>query len=74
MIIEMFSEQEQEGVINQFLDVLEMKKIINNKVSMCPRCKFTPQNMNLHHLSLSDTIVQKMYVHIVTKNVSHAPR
>ena len=55
----MISEQEQEEIINQFLDVIEMKKIINNKISMCTKCKFTPQNMNLYHLPLSDNIVKE---------------
>ena len=56
----MFSEQEQEEIINQFLDVIEMKKIINNKVSMCTKCKFTPQHMNLYHLPLSENTVKNI--------------
>ena len=56
----MFNAQEQEEIINQFLDVIEMKKIINNKVNMCTKCKFTPQHMNLYHLPLSENIVQNI--------------
>ena len=59
-MIEMFSEQEQEEIINQFLGVVEMKKIVNNRVSMCTKCKFAPQNMILYHISLPDNIVKNI--------------
>ena len=56
----MLSEKEQEEIINQFWSVIEMKKIINNKVRMCTKCKFTPQHMNLYHVPLSENGVKNI--------------
>ena len=54
----MFSHEEQEEIISKFLDVIEMKTIINDKVSMCKKCKFNQQNMNLYKLNLPDNIAK----------------
>ena len=39
----MFTDEEQEEIINEFVNVIKMKTFINAKVSMCRRCKFTEQ-------------------------------
>ena len=41
----MFSYEEQEEIINKFLNVIEMKTIIKDKVGMCKKCTFNQQNM-----------------------------
>ena len=48
----MFSHEEQEEIINKFLNVIEMKTIIEDKVSICKNCKFNQQNMNLYKLNI----------------------
>ena len=56
----MFSQEEQEEIINKFLGVIEMKEVINNKVSMCSKCKFNQQNMNLYKLDLPDNVIKNI--------------
>ena len=48
----MFTEEEQEEIINEFENVIKMKTYINEKVSMCRTCKFTEENLNLYNLPI----------------------
>ena len=54
------TEAEQEEIINKFLGVIEMKTIVNDKVSICKKCKFNQQNMNLYKLNIPATIVKNI--------------
>ena len=54
----MLSQEEQEEIINTFLNVIEMKTIIKDKVSICKNCKFNQQNMCLYKLNMPDHIVK----------------
>ena len=60
IIIYMFSYEEQEEIISKFLNVIEMKTIIKDKVSMCKKCKFNQQNMSLYKLNILDNIVRNI--------------
>ena len=55
---ETLTEAEQEEIINKFLGVVEMKTIINDKVSICKKCKFNEQNMSLYKLNIPNPIVK----------------
>ena len=55
----MLSQEEQEEIINTFLNVIKMKTIIQDKVSICKNCKFNQQNMCLYKLNIPDNIVKK---------------
>ena len=55
-VYSMFSHEEQEKIITKFLDVIEVKTIIKDKVSMCKKCKFNQQNMSLYKLNIPDNI------------------
>ena len=52
------SSLEQEEIINKFLNVIEMKTVINHKVSICKNCKFNKQNMSLYKLNIPNPIVK----------------
>ena len=54
---------EQEEIINKFLNVIEMKTVINNKVSTCKNCKFNQQNMSLYKLNIPSNIVKDICKH-----------
>ena len=54
----MFSHQEQEQIINKFLNVIEMKTIIKDKVSTCKKCKFNQQIMIVYKLNMPDNIAK----------------
>ena len=54
----MFSFDEQEEIISKFLNVIEMKTTIKDKVSMCKMCKFNQQTMSLYKLNIPDNIVK----------------
>ena len=41
----MFSNNEQEEIISEFLNVIEMKAIIKDKVSKCATFQFNQKNM-----------------------------
>ena len=56
----MFSHEEQEEIINKFLNVIEMKTFIKDKVSMCKKCNFNQQNMCLYKLNIPDNIVKRI--------------
>ena len=56
----MFSHNEQEEIINKFLNVIEIKTIIKDKVSMCKKCKFNQQNMSLYNSNIPDNIVKNI--------------
>ena len=56
----MFSHEEQEEIISKFLDVIEMKTIIKDEVSMCKKCKFNQQNMSLYKLNIPDNIAKNI--------------
>ena len=56
----MFSFDEQEEIISRFLDVIEMKTIIKDKVGMCKKCKFNQQNMSLYKLNIPGNIVRNI--------------
>ena len=56
----MFSYEEQEEIISKFLNVIEMKTTIKDKVSMCKKCKLNQQNMSLHKLNIPDNIVRNI--------------
>ena len=49
----MFSEQEQDEIINEFLKVIEMNDIKINKTSKvgtCAKCKFNKSNLDMYKL------------------------
>ena len=55
----MFSEIEQEEIINRFLDniyVNDMYKIMKNKITICP-CKLEDEKIELSKLNLPNTII-----------------
>ena len=56
----MLSQEEQEEIINTFLNVIKMKTIIKDKVSICKSCKFNQQNMCLYKLNIPDNIVKNI--------------
>ena len=53
----MFSNNEQEEIISEFLNVIEMKAIIEDKVSKCATCKFNQKNMFLYKLNIPVKII-----------------
>ena len=59
----MFSHEEQEQISNKFLNVIEMKTIIKDKVSTCKKCKFNQQNMNVYQLNIPDNIAKTIWKH-----------
>ena len=56
----MFSHDEQEGIISEFLNVIEMKTILKDKVSRCATCKFNQKNMSLYKLNMPVNIITKI--------------
>ena len=54
----MFTEEEQEEIINEFVNVIKMKTYINEKVSMCRKCKFTEENLNLYNLPIPESAIK----------------
>ena len=56
----MFSHDEQEEIISEFLNVIEMKTIIKDKVSRCATCKFNQKNMSLYKLNIPVNIITKI--------------
>ena len=56
----MFSHEEQEEIISEFLNVIEMKTIIKDKVSRCATCKFNQKNMSLYKLNIPVNIITKI--------------
>ena len=54
----MFTEEEQEEIINEFVNVIKMKTYINEKVSICRKCKFTEENLNLYHLPIPESAIK----------------
>ena len=54
----MFTEEEQEEIITEFVNVIQMKIYINNKVSMCRKCKFTEENLNLYNLPIPESAIK----------------
>lgn len=54
----MFTEEEQEEIINEFINVIKMKTDINEKVSMCRTCKFTKENLTLYNLPLPESAIK----------------
>ena len=52
----MFTEEEQEEIINEFVYVIKMKTYINEKVSMCRKCKITEENFNLYNLPIPESL------------------
>ena len=58
------TEAEKEYIINKLFNVIEMKTIIKDKVSMCKKCKFNQHNMNLHKLRMPDSIVKNCQKHL----------
>ena len=57
----MFSEDEQEIIIHEFLNMLSRKETaeyLKDKCSKCQECKFTTQNMELYKLDLPNEVVK----------------
>ena len=57
----MFSEDEQEIIIHEFLNMLSRKETaeyLKDKRSKCQECKFTKQNMELYKLDLPNEVVK----------------
>ena len=54
----MFTEGEQEEIINKFINVIKMKTYVNEKVSMCRKCIFTEENMNLYNLPITESAIK----------------
>ena len=59
----MFSHEEQEEITNKFLNVIEMKTIIKDKVSICKNFKFNQQDMNFYKLNILDNIVTNIFTY-----------
>ena len=57
IIINIFNHEEQKEIINKFLNVVDMKTIIKDKVSICKSCKFNQQNMCLYKLNIPINII-----------------
>ena len=55
--MEMLTEEEQEEIINEFVNVIKMKTSINEKVSMCRKCKCTRKNRNLYNLPIPESAI-----------------
>ena len=70
IVVEMFTEKEQEEIINEFVKVIKMKTYINEKVSMCRKCKFTEENLNLYNLPIPESAI-KTICNSITKNARH---
>ena len=57
----MFSEIEQEEIINEFLNQIninDIKRTINRKIGMCKECKFNYNNIQLYKTKLSENIIK----------------
>ena len=54
----MFTEEEQEEIINEFVNVIKMKTYINEKASMCRKCKFTEENLTLYNLPIPASAIK----------------
>ena len=54
----MFTQEEQEEIINEFINVIKMKTYINESVSMCRKCIFTEENMNLYNLPIPESAIK----------------
>ena len=54
----MFTEEEQEEIINEFINVIRMKTVISENVSMCRTCKFTKENLNLYNLPIPESAIK----------------
>ena len=57
----MFSEDEQEIIIHEFLNMLSRKETaeyLKDKCSKCQECNFTTQNMELYKLDLPNEVVK----------------
>ena len=67
----MFTEEEEEEIINEFVNVIKMKTYINEKASMCRKCKFTEENLNLYNCQYPKMLL-KQYANSITKNARHA--
>ena len=60
-MVKMFSEIEQEEIINEFLNQINMndsKRTINRKIGMCKECKFNYSNIQLYKNKLSENIIK----------------
>ena len=59
----MFSEDEQEIIIHEFLNMLSRKETaeyLKDKCSKYQECKFTKQNMELYKLDLPNEVVKNI--------------
>ena len=58
----MLSEDEQEIIINEFLNMLSRTETAEylNRCSKCQECKFTKQNMELYKLDLPTEVVKNI--------------
>ena len=59
----MFSEDEQEIIIYEFLNMISRKETaeyLKNKCAKCSECKFTKQNMELYKLDLPNEVVKNI--------------
>ena len=73
-MVKMFSEIEQEEIINEFLNQIninDIKRTINRKIGMCKECKFNYTNIQLYKTKLSE-ILLNTYANIIIKNVINA--
>ena len=60
-MVKMFSEIEQEEIINEFLNQIninDIKRTINRKIGMCKECKFNYTNIQLYKTKLSENIIK----------------
>ena len=60
-MVKMFSEIEQEEIINEFLNQIninDIKRTINRKNGMCKECKFNYTNIQLYKTKLSENIIK----------------
>ena len=57
----MFSHDEQEEIIDEFLNGIEMKTIIKDKVSMPENCKSNQKSMSLHKLNMPENVVKHIF-------------
>ena len=58
IIMEMFTEEEQEEIINEFVNVIKMKTCKNEKVAMCRKCKFTEEHLSLYNKPIPESAIK----------------